>query len=792
MNTLARKAIRDFWHERTRTLLVVLAISLGISGFAVVLSTYAILTREMNQGYLATRPASATLWTDRVDDSLPERLMAMGGLEAVEARRVVHGRVKVGPVEWRVLQLFVVKDFGSIRVSRLNPEAGAWPPAPGEILIERDALQVAKVRIGDQLRVRMASGQEHALRVSGTVHDVGQAQARMENIVYGYITLATLPQLGEEPYLDQLKILAATNAFDEAHVRRVAEETKQRLERLGYPVRRMEVPTPGEHPHAAIMGMLLLALAGFGLLALGLSGVLVVNLVTAMLASQIRQIGVMKAIGGSRAQIASIYLGQALGLGALALLIAIPVGIWGGRVLSRALGVFLNFDITSYAVPAWVYGLEAAVGLLAPLSAAAYPVVRGSAVPVREALSDFGVGQGQFGAGAFDRALARIGGASRPLLLAIRNSFRRRTRLLLTLATLTVGGVFFMSALNVRSSLVRTLDLLFASKKFDLALSLPGRVEALSLERALRTTPGVASFEGWITTEAEGQGSGGPPVRFSVVAVPVPTRILALTMVEGRDLQPGDVNAIVVNGALAAKGIGSRVGDDVTLRIDSTDATWRVVGKAREAFSPAMGYVSRRFFDQGGDHAGSSNSARLVLERKDLAGIAAVRAALDARLGREGLSVLGSSAKSDGRYSFDQHVLMIYVFLIAVSAMFLGVGGLGLVTTMSLNVLERRREMGVMRALGATPGAVCRIMAAEGVVIGLMSWAASGIVAWPVSLIMGHWVAKGMFTNGLDFAFEPIGLWIWLGACVGLGALASALPAWRASRRAVREAISYE
>ena len=816
MSTPWRKAVRDFWQERTRTLLVVLAIALGISGFAVVLSTYAILTRELNQGYLASNPASATLWTNAIEDDLPEKLVALGDLAAVEARRVVRGRIKAGPVEWRGLQLFVVKDYAKIRVSKLSPEKGAWPPAKGEMLIERDALQVATARIGDSVTIRTASGRESTLRVTGSVHDVGQAQARMENSVYGYITLETLAELGEEPYLDQLKILVATNAFDEAHVRSVAAATQKRVESLGHPVRRMEVPKPGEHPHAAIMGLLLLAQAGFGLFALVLSGVLVVNLLTAILASQIRQIGMMKAIGGSRAQIASIYLAQALFLGAAALLVAIPIGIWGSRALSRYMGGFLNFDITSFAVPAWVYLLEVVIGLLAPLAAAAYPVMKGSAISVREALSDFGVAQGRFGATGFDRAIAGVGGASRPLLLAIRNSFRRRARLLLTLGTLAVGGVFFMSALNIRSSMVRTLDRLFASKKFDLTLGLQSMVALETLERVFRNTPGVSASEGWITSEAtivdtksapaasggaglhgaaaaaEVHESASPGERFSVIAVPTPTRLLALEIIEGRDLQPGDVNAIVVNSALAARDPAMKVGGEVMLRMGPSEIAWRVVGKAREAFSPATGYVPRSFFDLRGGHAGASNSARLALQKKDAASIAAVRAALDKSLEAEAVKAQGSSTKSDGRYAFDQHMLMIYVFLIVVSAILVGVGGLGLVTTMSLNVLERRREMGVMRAIGATPGVVCRIVATEGAVIGLLSWALSGIVAWPVSLAMGNMLVSRLFTNGLDFAFETIGLWIWLGLCVVLGALASFLPAWQASRRPVREAIGYE
>ena len=94
LTTPWRKAFRDFCQEGVRTVLVVLAIALGIAGFATVLSAYAILTRELNDGYLATNPASATLWTDRVDDELLGALLAKGGVVEAEARRVVSGRIK--------------------------------------------------------------------------------------------------------------------------------------------------------------------------------------------------------------------------------------------------------------------------------------------------------------------------------------------------------------------------------------------------------------------------------------------------------------------------------------------------------------------------------------------------------------------------------------------------------------------------------------------------------------------------------------------------------------------------
>ena len=804
MTTPWRKAVRDFWHERARTVLVVLAIALGISAFAAVMSSYTILTRELDLGYLATNPASAVLRLDSIDDETVKAILQNPEVSDAEPRRTIRGQIKAGPVQWRNLMLFVVQDYGNIRVSTLVPERGAWPPANGEILIERDAFQVAKASIGDAVTVKTANGVEQPLVISGSVHDVGQAQARMENIVYGYINLATLVQLGEEPKLDQLNILVAQNRFDENHIRRVVADVEQLIKSRGHEVWRIDIPAPGKHPHSDLTGILLLSMSSFGLFVLVLSGILVINLLTAMMASQVRQIGVMKAIGGTRWQIARIYFGQALFLGITAVIVSVPLGILGSRALCRYMAMFLNFDINSFAVPFWVYLLVAVVGLAAPLIAAAYPVWSGTAAPVRVALSDFGLSQTTFGASAFDRALTRIGGTLSLVAIAIRNSFRRRTRLVLTLLTLTAGGLFFLAALNVRASLVNTLDRMFAARKFDLMIGLANPYELEKIQRAISKTPGITRAEGWFVTEASvansnpptqdphtsGLHGGGSDVnRFTVVALPADTQLLDLEIIEGRNLAPDDTDAIVVNNALAGKE-KMRVGETVLLRMGPAETTWRVVGLARESFSPAVAYIPLSFIQQR--HPGMVNNLRLSLDNSDPDSIDAVKGDLDRNLEQEGVRARGSATKAESRFGFDQHMLMIYVFLIVMSAIIGGVGGLGLMTTMSLNVFERRREMGVMRALGATPRTVWLMIVAEGIVIGLLSWAIAALLAWPISKVLGDFITKVLFRSGLDFTFEPLGLVIWIVVSIGLSAAASFLPAWKASRVTVREALAYE
>ena len=646
-----RKAIRDFLQESTRTALVVLAIAIGISGFAAVLSSYAVLTRELNKGYLATNPASATLHTDAIDDSLISAVLADRDVSDAEARRVLFGRIKTGPAVWRSLAIFVVKDYGNIRLSKFVPEKGAWPPATGEMLIERDAFQVARAKIGDTVTIRLGQGKEQTLRVSGRVHDVGQAQARMENSVYGYITPDTLAMLGEQPNLDQLKIVVAENQFDEQHIRSVAQDVKKLVESRGHTVHDVDIPPPGKHPHADLMGLLLLAMSSFGFFVLILSGILVVNLLMGMMASQVRQIGVMKAIGGTRRQVAGIYFGQALLLGVAALAIALPLGILGNRALCRPLAVLLNFDVTSFAVHLWVYLWVLTVVVVVPLLAAAWPVWKGSAISVREALADFGVSRNAFGSSVFDRMLAGIGGRSRPLLLAIRNSFRRRTRLVLTLMTLAAGGVFFMSGVNVRASMIKTIDHWLESEKYDLKIFLAGAYPSDKIERAIKNTPGVVRGESWFTSEGvlapypEAGRYGGNTLEgahFSVVAVPSGTKMIKLEIAEGRDLLPGDVDAVVVNTSLAASP-QMKVGNTVSFRVGGELTSWRVVGIAREFFfSPPAAYVPQAFMEQR--HPGMRNSAFLVLDKTDAASINSVKDNLERNLKQEGVRIQNSTS----------------------------------------------------------------------------------------------------------------------------------------------------
>lgn len=794
MRTLLQKALRDLRGERVRSASIVISLALGIAGFFAVLSAYAILTRALNDGYRFTNPASATLHVARLGDDDVRSVQSLPGIQGAEARRTVRGRLKSGSARWTNLVLFARRDFGASQIGTIALERGAWPQGAGELGIERDALRVAHARVGETVSVRTGAGRSITLRVSSSIHDVGQAQARMENLVYGYINLDALAALGEEPYYDQLAIRVAQFPLDEDHIHKITRQVATHLEQRGHHVQRIDVPEPGQHPHAKIMGLLMLSLAVFGFFILALSGVLVFNVLTALLAGQTRQIGVMKAIGGSRLQIASVYLLEAGLLGLAAIAVALPLGLLGGRWLCRALAVFLNFDIASFVIPFWIYVLVFIIGIAVPIVVALIPVCLGTRVPVREALAIGGPSGRVFGTSMLDRTLASVAGFSRVLLLALRNVARQRLRGVLTMMTLTAGGIFFMSALNVRQSLVHTVDRFYEVARADLSVRLASDHPRSAVEQIAGRVPGVSSVEGWIVVEGKLGNATDEHRRnkLTVIGLPPRSSLVAFDLSLGEGLSL-DAQGVVVNTALYDRLDRPALGAQVRLHIDGQDVALRLAGVSREPFVPPAAYVPRAFFD-GRSRADTINSVGLVLANANRAPIDRIKAQVEASLESAGIAVVQATTKTESRYSFDQHMVMIYVFLIIVSCILAGVGVLGLMTTVSLNVSERRRELGVLRALGATPVRIAQIILFEGMAVGVFAWLVATATVVPLTKVIGDQILRRLISSGTEIAlaWEPRGAAIWLVVTLAGSALASLWPARQVWSMSVREALTYE
>ena len=795
-----RKVLSDLWINKTRTLLAVLAIAIGIFGVGTVLAGYSILTHEINANFLGTNPASAILYTENADDTVAAAVENLPGVANAEPRRVVTARMLVGENEYRRLLLFVIDDFNNLRVSTFKLERGNWPPADREILIERSARSIIKKQIGDTVMIQTpTNGQDHELKVTGIVHDPGQSPGDVDNIAYGYITLNTFESLGETRALNELRIVVDENSKDVPRITNVAYQVRDFMEERGYNVSHVEIPNAGKHPHADQMDSLLFLLEAFGILALILSSILVASTVSALLSQQIRQIGVMKVIGATTYQIAGLYFGSVLLLGVSGLVIGIPSGMWAGRAFAVFTAKILNFNITSDFIPHWVYAVQILVGLSVPLLAAAIPVYRGSRITVQQAISDYGINKNQFGTNRIDMLVSRMSGTGRPLLLSLRNTFRQRSRLLFTIGILAVGGATFMSAINVGESWSNTIDVAMNARHYDIEVKFSQPYPVEYVEKTVLDVPGISEVESWeqiLAARINSDGTDG--ISFTLTGVPPATEMIAFPIIEGRWLQSNDTNALVINHELL-EGAGIKVGDSIMLKTGKKEMEWTVVGAVREIGARRRGqniaasaYVNRDYLSGITGMEGTTADIRIKTDQHSDAALRIVSSKFEQQFDIAGLHRFSVNPSSERMQELKDHLVVIQMFLLLMAALVAAVGGLALASTMSINVMERIREFGIMRAIGASTDDVLQIVVIEGVVIGILSWLVAIVLAWPLGVIIGDFAGNIFIQARLEHVFSSLAMAEWFLLVILIGIIASAYPAWREARLPVQQVLAYE
>jgi putative ABC transport system permease protein len=791
-----RYAWRDLWLNKARTLLVILSIAVGLFAFGIIAGAANTLRVQLPVNYQAVHPAGATLHTAFFDDDEVDAIERMPEVAGAEGRHKAVVRFQLPSGAWHDLELFALDDYTDSQINIIRPWQGTWPPPDREILIERNSLFLTEAEVGDVLHIETAAGDRRDLPVAGLAHDMNQAPAQITGIPYGYVTRDTMEWLGLPRGYNQMQITVAQRPLDKGHIIDVAHAAADKMEESGYAVFWQEVPNPGEHFVMDFLPTILTILTSLGTLALILSGFLVINVITAMLTQQTRQIGVMKAVGADAGQISSLYLRMVMVFGLCALILALPLGFLGSSVFARFIAAQLNFDLTHLRPAPGVLALEIMVGVLVPIVAGLFPILRAARMTVREAVQDRGLGDVSSESVGFMARIQAHMPISRPMRLSLRNTLRRRGRLVRTLIPLMLGGAMFLTVLSVRASLFHTLEETLVSQGFDVQLRLtrPQRVE--SIERILADIPAIDHAEMWTLSEGiplHADDSEGDTLL--IYALPAETTLLQPDIIAGRWLTPEDTNAIVVSNALLYLEPEIQLGGETTLKINGDETDWHVVG-VHEVFQPPIApsivYVSQPYFWREHGDYGRANVVRMTTTQHDAATHSAVARTLEDRLAAEGIDLESTRTATEDRSIFTERFNIITVILMIMSFLLATVGSLGLVGTMSINVLERRREIGVMRAIGASTRSVLRIFVAEGILIGVISWMGALVLSQPMSRILSRVVGMTFAKLPLSYIYDWRAPFLWLTIVILVSALASLWPARNAAHITVREALAYE
>ncbi len=803
MSVIWHKVWFDLWQRKARTLLAVMSIAAGVFAIGAIFGMFDQLLSNMDASHVATNPSHINIvMRQPIGKETAEALTNIEGVVGVEVLNLLSGRYKKDAAdEWQSATFVMRDDFTQQTYDQLTLLEGDWP-AGKNVAIERLSSNVFGIEMGDEIIFEL-DGTDRAFPVTGEIRHPFVPPPDFGGDTYFVVSEEVMARFGI-PQGRYLQILVQVEPYSEDYAKDRATAIRDRLAKQGLGVAVTIYQEPETHWGRPFILGVNLVLQILAVVALLTSVILVINTMTAIITQQTDQIGVIKAIGGTSDLIMRVYLAGVLVYGVLAAVVALPLGMFAAYGASRWLLNVFNIDHETFEFSTRAVVLQILAALVAPLLAALWPVLKGAAISVREAIASYGLG-GNFGLTKFDQTIEKISNRLLPsaYATALNNMFRRKGRLALTQAVLITAGTMFLMVMTLSNSLTYTLNSELDRRGYDIrvVMNRPQRVE--QVEDFAREMDGVETAEAWYTLTAtvmkEGQrmedtaGLGA-----ELFGVPAGSLMYQPNITRGRWLTPDEVGNVAVISQDTADFNEVAVGDIITIDMgERGEDDWVVIGTYQaivpEPFATDPIYVPEVALVRASQQA---NQARQILVKTAEPSAAFTLDRLDALRGmleeRDiGINMFTTRTKEQEREYANNQFGIVANLLFGLAVVMGIVGGIGLMGSLSISVVERTREIGVLRAIGAETPTIMGMFVMEGVLQGLLSW----LVAVPLALIIARPLSgalgRVMLETELDFAFDYTAVLIWLVAILFISVSASIMPARNATRISVRESLAY-
>jgi putative ABC transport system permease protein len=795
-----RKVVSDLVSSKMRSLLVIASIGVGLFAVGLIINVYLIITQDMRTGYAAVNPANIIISTTTFDSGMVDHVHNIVGVRQAEGVYAFTLRYFASDGTWKPIDFQAIPNIENKQIDTLTLLKGNWPPTDKQLVVDGYNLAMLPVGVGGMVEIETPTGTIRQMKLVGVVNDQTMGATDPGGFflapVQGYITYNTLPWLGMPSALNTLHITVSGDANDLSYLQTISNRVSQSIKDGGLTVFSAAIRAMNDHPNRVYVDAIAAVLFVLGFLVMFLSGFLITNTLSALLNQQIHQIGVMKTIGAGGGQVAGIYMLQIFFFGMIAFVIAQPLSSYVAYALLGSFASQINIILQGFRVIPGVVLLQLGIALVLPQAAGFIPIMQGTRITTVEALSGYNQAHPPSGRAwnSQNRYVKRI---PRPVLLSLRNTFRRRGRLILTLTTLTLGGAVFISTFNTQAALTDYIAQIGRYFLADVNLTFKRYYRVDQVNQAALQVPGVGAVEAWSSAEAElvmPDGSVGESI--SLLAPPSGSKLVNPVLLARRWLEPGDTNAITVNEPFRELFPDLKVGDTLKIKIDGKENNMTVVGFFQLA-GKSGGYVAYTTYDFLSDQIHEPDRAQLFRITANRAGLSlseqeVLGRALEQRMVADNFKVEAVEAGQSLTATTANGLNILTGFLMIMALLTAIVGSIGLTGTMSMNVLERTREIGIIRAIGASDRAVINLVMAEGLLIGLMSWGLGTALSFPITSLMSNAIIRALFGASAKFTFSLTGVFLWLAIVLVLSALASVLPARSATHLTIREVLAYE
>jgi putative ABC transport system permease protein len=784
-SAVLRKSITDLTRRKARAILSVLMLALAVASIGI-FAVSPLVDRAMQDEVEATRLSdlSVSMRPLTLSETQLAALARIPNVEGVEARSFFDTRMYVGARRADTIVLGI-RDFGRQAVDVVEIDSGTAPGA-GAVLTEvQNRLQGRfEGGAGDSARVIASDGSVRRLRVTGEGSNLDAGQDVIESTIVLYATPATVADLSGEEGFSSL----AFRLRDPEAVETTLLTVRRELEALPAFTGFTEFPSiraPGDWPGREELEQISNLMVIVTLLALLSALVLIANTMTTLIGEQTGEIGAMKAIGARRRQIAAIYLRTALLLGALGTLLGGVLGVLLANAVAGFFGSELFAVETSFGVDLPVLAATIAIGLLGPALAALPAIRRALRMSVREAIEETGSVTGS--QGALDWALRRVRFLPRSAQIGVRSIGRRKRRTLATVLQIGFAVATMLALLGLGTAAERTAAGAWDEhgEAFSVWSSSSKPLDDAAAP-VIRATPGVESVEAVLKNEIDYDGEDA-----FLWGLPAAT-MFRHEVTDGRwytaaEERQGAHVAVLERGL--ARFTGTEVGDRVRVETANGPATFRVIGidddlqESGTVFFVPLTTMRAVIGDADGydywirtasdDHAAIDRTTTQVEDRLLAAGY-------------QPDTEITYVAKRDEIAAFRSVMTTITVlgFLIVAISM------VGLVSSMTMSVLERTREIGILRSIGARARDVRRVFGTEALALALLGWLVGVPLGYALDRLLTWLVSESIHVD-LEFAFPFWNVPLALAGTVVLALLVMMPPLHRAVRFRPGEALRY-
>lgn len=768
-----KKVWRDVSRQKTRTIFMLFSLTFCLAVIGALFQTKDVFNQTIRQNAERTNAADLTIYTSPITNDI-SFLAKINGIKEVEAKQQLRARVKIRH-EYKNFELMAYSARPLFNINQLQVEPDSLNADHDVLLVEKSTTEHDKLAAGDQVMIAILGKQPKQLTIRGKVEDVSRIPTRFSGLGYGYISKEVLTELGLST-ADNLIHLTFESTVSESQKNKLIQEVKKELQANQITVSRVELSQETFLLRETIVNTVLLLLMLLGVFAFLLGFLLNIHLFYRMVSEQVYELSIQKVLGAKATYLWKQLSAAVILIGSIVFCLSIALGAAASYLFTGYLLRELNMGAAAFSFSPKVIVMTLVLSFLVPILAAFFPIQKVLRAPIIHGLQTISLPYRKQKKKRSNRGYFHF------RVLSVRNSLTKKTQLITNILMLSFGGAIIIACAALNQSLQLTLKEMNQFWDYDAEWSISTTLPAEQLLSPINELNGVKAVEAWTARNAVMSHSSAKR-NVLLHAVPSQTAFVRPNMQEGEWLNQQISNGIVISSAALPN---IRLGDSVTLQVGQQEKRWKVIGILGEQLTGPAVYMNQSDYNQW---LQTANSNRLLIKMDEGRGLAKSLYEVENLLSANMVEIQASDQVQDMKDRPKEMIKLIIYSLFITGLLFSGVGALNLLTSMSINVRERIKEIGIILSIGGGKRKIYLLFIGEGLFITSVSWLCAVGLSYPLQALLTSKIGEVLLKSPLPSGLSLEGCILWLVVSLLIGILGSYLPARKAVNKPVSELL---